>query len=141
MLAGRTRFTSAPRHSRAFTLSSATSFGMMIATMVITQVTKCCYCQLTRVIASEQHSSSSLRVHWRKYAYLALAMVASEIPVEPTVPSNMREPVWGCRSPCRSASSTTAERVSEQRHGYTGCSVDLLRRATRSLTEPPGLRN
>lgn len=40
--------------------------------------------------------------------YLARAMVAIEIPVDPTVPSKMREPVFGRRSPSRSASSITA---------------------------------
>lgn len=44
-------------------------------------------------------------------SHLALAMVAIEIPVDPTVPSNMREPVWGCNSPCRSASSITEQKV------------------------------
>lgn len=34
-------------------------------------------------------------------------MVAIEIPVDPTVPSNIREPVCGRRSPLRSASSIT----------------------------------
>ena len=39
--------------------------------------------------------------------HLALAIVAIEMPVEPTVPSNIRDPVCGYRRPCRSASSIT----------------------------------
>ena len=37
----------------------------------------------------------------------ALAIVAIEIPVDPTVPSKIREPVYGRKSPSRSASSIT----------------------------------
>jgi hypothetical protein len=40
--------------------------------------------------------------------HLALAIVAIEMPVDPTVPSKMREPVYGCKSPSRSASSITS---------------------------------
>lgn len=47
-------------------------------------------------------------------AYLAFAIVAIEIPVEPTVPSNILEPVFGCSSPIRSASSITAASVKRE---------------------------
>jgi hypothetical protein len=40
-------------------------------------------------------------------ADLARAIVAIDIPVEPTVPSKIRDPVLGCNSPCCSASSIT----------------------------------
>jgi hypothetical protein len=42
--------------------------------------------------------------------HLARAMVAIEMPVEPTVPSNMRDPVCGLRNPSFSASSITDRR-------------------------------
>lgn len=62
-------------------------------------------------------------------------MVAIEMPVEPTVPSKMREPVCGTSSPSRSAVSMTGS-ISVFKRTQGG-----LCRATRSLTEPPGLRN
>ena len=75
--------------------------------MVFNQIAKCRQYQLTRVVASEEQLSRSLKMHWEEDTCLVLAMVAIEMPVEPTVPSKMRELVWGCRSPCRSASSIT----------------------------------
>jgi hypothetical protein len=47
----------------------------------------------------------------------ALAIVAIEIPVDPTVPSKIREPVYGCKSPSRSASSITL-RANSQKEGF-----------------------
>jgi hypothetical protein len=48
----------------------------------------------TRFIASvkDNISTTQVKTH-RETAYLARAMVAIEIPVEPTVPSKMRDPV------------------------------------------------
>jgi hypothetical protein len=40
-------------------------------------------------------------------AYLARPTVAKEIPVDPTVPSKIREPIWGISNPAFSASSIT----------------------------------
>jgi hypothetical protein len=45
----------------------------------------------------------------------ALAIVAIEIPVDPTVPSKIREPVYGCKSPSRSASSITLKANSQRK--------------------------
>jgi hypothetical protein len=42
--------------------------------------------------------------------------VAIEIPVDPTVPSKIREPVYDCKSPSRSASSITL-RANSQKEG------------------------
>ncbi len=75
-----------------------------------------------------------------KKPYFARAIVAMEMPVDPTVPSKMREPVWGCRRPLSSASLITkCTFVSSARQGKV--SKVVLRKATRSLTLPPGFMN
>jgi len=69
-------------------------------------------------------------------------MVAMDIPVEPTVPSNILEPVYGCNNPWSSASSITATAAKHVSHfSMLGRISGLLRNATRSLTLPPGFRN
>lgn len=70
--------------------------------------------------------------------HLARAMVAIEMPVEPTVPSNIREPVCGLRNPSFSASSIT-ERLSVSsrpavklcRSGLTAQGYSVLDTSTR----------
>lgn len=50
--------------------------------------------ELTNFIASIKGMSNADRVRWTiPDTHLAFAIVAIEIPVEPTVPSNIREPV------------------------------------------------
>lgn len=71
-------------------------------------------------------------------AHFALPTVASEIPVLPTVPSNSTDPVLGFNSPCSSASSMTDR---GQRYSQGTLSMFSLRKATRSLTDPPGFKN
>jgi hypothetical protein len=74
-------------------------------------------------------------------ADLARAIVAIEIPVDPTVPSKIRDPECGFSSPSRSASCITVHEDGFE-SGYDDKHNDnLLLKATRSLTLPPGLRN
>jgi hypothetical protein len=59
------------------------------------------------------------------------------MPVEPTVPSKMREPVCGCKRPASSAMRMTVW----VRELLTEAAEGVLCNETRSLTLPPGLRN
>ena len=91
------------------------------------------------------HSPCQRVQRWKRKCrfrhYLAFDMVAIEIPVDPTVPSKIREPVFGCNNPCRSASSITATDASALSRSSRIHTVFSLRKATRSLTLPPGFRN
>ena len=61
------------------------------------------------------------------------------MPVDPLVPSKIREPVYGRKSPSRSAFSITEEDCQQSAGIHNAMSIILLR-ATRSFTLPPGLR-
>ena len=112
MLAGRTRRTSAPSDCNAFTFSSATSSGMMMAfrggkhagpLKSVWDIAHSCHNPCQR----DNSSFQRWKRRWGFQHYLAFDIVAIEIPVDPTVPSNIREPVFGCNNPCRSASWIT----------------------------------
>jgi hypothetical protein len=118
MFAGRTLSISAPRASNAFTFSRAISSGMMIASNIKTgQDCKDTHeTFLTGVITPIIVVEDKCIWGEEENTYRALAIVAIEIPVDPTVPSKIREPVYGCKSPSRSASSITL-RANSQREG------------------------
>ena len=113
MLAGRTRCTSAPSDRSALTFSSATSSGIIIASTEECKHagpphqsgkgTYSCHSPCERGSSSRKRRKRQGRLE----RYLAFDIVAIEIPVDPTVPSKIREPVCGCNNPCRSASSIT----------------------------------
>ena len=110
MLAGRTLSTSAPRASSAFTFSQATSSGMIMALMTQpVKVTKSAHTinNLTGIITSGTVIYDQAFMRQGVDTHRARAIVAIEIPVDPTVPSKIREPVYGRKIPSRSASSIT----------------------------------
>lgn len=82
----------------------------------------------------------SIRAGCQNNTHLARPTVAREIPVLPTVPSKRTEPVCGCSRPSASASSMTKSQHLPMDHMSIG-RPDVLCKATRSLTDPPGLRN
>ena len=97
MLAGLTLSTSAPRASSAFTFSRATSSGMTMAlndtkwsnAARLAHKTSC----LTGIITSGNVVGDRVHGTRTRGTHRARAIVAIEIPVEPTVPSKIREPV------------------------------------------------
>jgi hypothetical protein len=66
--------------------------------------------------------------------------VAIEIPVDPLVPSKIREPVYGRSNPSRSAFSMTCAEDCQQSASIYSVMSNTLLSATRSFTLPPGLR-
>ena len=126
MLAGRTLSTFAPRASKAFTFSRATSSGIMIASNNMAGQCGEIAPQnefLTGVITSIIVIRD--KVYMRKeYTHRARAIVAIEIPVDPTVPSKIREPVYGRKSPSRSASSITSRATGQRKAGGCRCHVE-----------------
>lgn len=94
--------------------------------------------------------ASDMPVQFKELSYSDLSSKGREIsPVLPTVPSKILEPVFGTNSPALSASSMTVAPKSEYRRifstlrAYKLCvlACHTLCKATRSFTEPPGLRN
>lgn len=121
MLAGRTRSMSAPSDRSALTFSSATSSGIMIAIKTFSlhcpQTVRLRYTYSFHTLYNFHVSTQGKQPKDScEPKYLAFATVAMEIPVEPTVPSNIREPVFGNSRPCLSASSITEKRCQNYGH-------------------------
>lgn len=148
ILAGRTFSTTAPSACKAKAFSAATSSGITIAGYsvqirgILVDIRSSPTCIISSVVTI---SEDCLECRWWNCgeAHLDLATVAIDIPVEPTVPSNIIEFVYGYRSPCSSASSMTSYNQTCQflrKFFELSSAKDSLFTATLSFTLPPGLR-
>ena len=69
----------------------------------------------------------------------ARAIVAIEIPVDPTVPSKIREPVYGRNSPSRSASSITLRADGQRKTGPCRNQIEHTSECNTVLYAAPGV--
>jgi hypothetical protein len=69
----------------------------------------------------------------------ARAIVAIEMPVDPTVPSKIREPVYGRKSPSLSASSITSRGQSTRRRAFSNPTVGHTSECDTILDATPGV--